>query len=273
MKYPNRFGQAALALALGGLGIAFAPQVGAAAFVDFSSRVYAIVEVLEINGGTGIPTGIPSGVTINYGNEIDNDEAGWTGNLSFASSDPLLLPDASDIALTDLFDSLENDHLNQGRVGADLYGISGNAYTATSSTGFIEIINQSGAEIEVLISAYLDMLASVTPSTGLDAFSTVEGFAYASVQLYDDAISAQLDIDEALSATLSADATPFSLDQEYRYTIENGGFLTLALTVNTYAGGTAVAAAVPAPATLALMALGLISIRYLRRNSPPMPLS
>ena len=125
----------------------------------------------------------------------------------------------------------------------------------------------------MLISAYLDMLASVTPNTGLDAFSTVEGFAYASVQLYDDAISAQLDIDEALSATLSADATPFSLDQEYRYTIENGGFLTLALTVNTYAGGTAVAAAVPAPATLALMALGLISIRYLRRNPPSMPLS
>jgi hypothetical protein len=266
MKHPNRFGQSALAPAFGGLGIAFAPQVGAAAFVDFSSRVDAIVEVLEIDGGTGIPTGIPTGVTINYGNEIDNDEAGWTGNLSFASSDPLLLPDASDIALTDLFDSLENDHLNQGRVGADLYGISGNAYTATSSTGFIEIINESGAEIEVLISAYLDMLASVTPSTGLDAFSTVEGFAYASVQLYDDAISAQLDIEEALSATLSTDATPFRLDQEYSYTIDDGESLTFALYVNTYAGGTAVAAAVPAPATLALMAFGLIGFRSLRRS-------
>lgn len=60
-----------------------------------------------------------------------------------------------------------------------------------------------------------------------------------------------------------------ALDTEgYSYTIENGDFLTLALTVNTYAGGTAVAAAaaVPAPATLAFMALGLIGIRSVRRS-------
>jgi len=108
----------------------------------------------------------------------------------------------------------------------------------------------------VLINVYLDMAAEVMPSAGLQAFSTVDGFAYASVLLSDDALTSQVDIDQELSATLTQAATPFSLDQDYAYTIEDGDSLTLAMYVNTSAGGTAV----PVPATLALMVLGLLGV-------------
>jgi hypothetical protein len=259
VKPSNRFGQALLALALGGLGSAFAPAASAAAFVDFSSSVDAIVEIIDIDGG---PT-IPSGVAISYGNAVTSNEASWTSLLSFASSDPFLYPDSSFESMSGL-DVVENDHLNQGQVGADQYGTSGNAYTATASEGFLEIFNDTGAAIDVLINVYLDMTAEVTPSTGLQAFSTVDGFAYASVLLYDDALTSQVDIDQELSASLTQAATPFSLDQDYTYTIEDGDYLTFAMYVNTNAGGTAVGAAVPVPATLALMALGLLGVRGFR---------
>ena len=251
MKPSNRFGQAILALALGGLGTAFAPVANAAAFVDFSSSVDAVVEIIEINAETTIP----NGVEISYGNEVTSDEANWTGLFSFASSDPFLSPDSPSETMPDL-DVVESDHLNQGRVGADNYGISGNAYTATASEGFLEIFNDSGSAIDVLINVYLDMTAEVMPSTGLQAFSKVDGVVYTSVLLYDDALASQVDIDQELSASLTQTATSFSLDQNYTYTIEDGDHLTFAMYVNTNAGGTAL----PVPATLALMAFGLLGV-------------
>jgi hypothetical protein len=240
-----------MALALGSFGTAFAPVAGAATFIRVSSGVDTIVEILEINGDTAIP----AGVEISYGNEITNDEASWTGLLSFASSDPFLSPDRPSETMTDL-GAVENDHLNQGQVGADRHGISGTAYTATASEGFLEIANNTGRAIEVLVNVYLDMTAAVSPGAGLQAFNTADGLAYASVLLYDDALTSQVDIDQEVDATRTLTARPFSLDQDYIYTIEDGDFLTFSLLVNTNAGGTAV----PVPATVALLALGLLGI-------------
>ncbi|ESQ14653.1 MAG: PEP-CTERM sorting domain-containing protein [Thiohalocapsa sp. PB-PSB1] len=210
---------------------------------------------------------IPPTVFVTYVAEVTSSGGTTTGSQSSFFSDPLALPDQPEPMQPG--DLTTQGHSDSGEAGADSGSASSGANAASESLGTIVINNQSNTE-EAFEFDYSLSGAATLSLTGLN--DSASGFAQAAVEILIDVTGdlvaeTIIALDESLLITTATGGFDIDEFDFFGVTVPAGEERTINISVATSGGAFAARAApVPAPASAALLAVGLLGVAGLRRH-------
>lgn len=206
---------------------------------------------------------LPADVIVDYEAVVAGSNHSATGALSLASSTPVSAPDPA-TGMT-RFDATFQSHADQGEAGANgPAGVqTGLASADSQSDGYIYIENNSGDDVTLNFEWAIDALVQVGLINPADVLSAgASAFVELLIQVSDGAMIqtiAELSLTALLGGTESDSSDEFG---EFAVGVPDGEFREISITLNS--GGTSNVGAVPVPATLALLVLGLVGVRAVR---------
>jgi hypothetical protein len=258
---------------LAACGIAGALLLPAAASADAitsanASALLSIEEIIDVNTGDDASDALGSDITaIYYFDVIPGNNplliATTTGNaIASAGGTP-----ASTLQ-DELFSIFQPIDQQSGSVAEAYYTKQApdnrsTAYAASSVEGVLEIENTTGDSYALTI-GYEILLQVMQALTGVGV-GVADGYAYAFAEYAITDLLGQVDVAGAVDALAGGPMQDgLDLSDAFTLTLDPFGFNAISIQLNTQADAEF---RVPAPATGALLALGLIGLRTLRRRA------